>query len=254
MNILKNVGKFKDYDKDRNNLTYQTTFLSAHNHFSTVSIREVYYAFYRKFGKSHGIINELYWRDFYSNITYFFPYILKGQLSGKNQAFQKKYNSLNWSKNARNFTKWCKGETGFPIIDAGQRQLNATGFMHNRCRMCTSMFLTKDLHISWQEGEKYFANHLVDYSPMQNNGGWQWAASTGCDPQPYFRVFNPYLQSQKFDPEGVYIKKYIPELKHCTGKLIHEPQQDLMTRDYPPPIVDHSIQRQEALALYKFKE
>jgi deoxyribodipyrimidine photo-lyase len=213
LKILSSIEKFKDYDKKRDFLTYKTTFLSAHNHFSTVSIREVYYAFERKFGKHHGIINELYWRDFYVNVTYFFPDILQGQIHGKNQAFRKKYNKITWSNNVKHFEKWCKGETGFPIIDAAQNQLNTTGYMHNRCRMCSAMFLTKDLHISWRDGEKYFAKHLVDYSPMQNNGGWQWASSTGTDAQPYFRIFNPWTQIRNYDEKCEYIKTWIPSLK-----------------------------------------
>ena len=192
-------------------------------------------------------VSELIWREFYY-------YILARHPRVENEAFVEKYKAIPWKNNEDWFEAWKQGRTGFPIVDAGMRELNQTGWMHNRVRMIVASFLTKDLHIDWRWGEQYFMEKLLDGDLAPNNGGWQWAASTGCDPQPYFRVFNPYLQSQKFDPEGVYIKKYIPELKHCIGKLIHEPQQDLMTRDYPPPIVDHSIQRQEALALYKFKE
>lgn len=258
LKILSNIDKFKDYDKNRDYLTYQTTFLSAHNHFSTVSIREVYYAFFEKFGKSHGIINELYWRDFYSNICHFFPHILHGQINGKNQAFKKKYNSISWSNNNTKFEKWCNGQTGFPIIDAAQNQLNTTGFMHNRCRMCSAMFLTKDLHISWIKGEKYFANKLVDYSTMQNSGGWQWASSMGTDSQPYFRIFNPWLQAKNYDKDCVYIKKWIPELKNV-------PAEDILNWDKPEihekwlkqgvkyyaPIINHDEQSKKIITLFK---
>lgn len=258
LKILSNSGKFKYYKEKRDILTYQTTFLSAHNHFSTVSIREVYYCFMNKFRKSHGIINELYWRDFYVNITYFFPNILRGQLHGKNMAFQKKYNSLKWSNNKRNFDKWCKGETGFPIIDAAQKQLNITGYMHNRCRMCSAMFLTKDLHISWIEGERYFANHLVDYSPMQNNGGWQWASSTGTDAQPYFRIFNPWTQAQNYDEKCEYIKKWLPELKEVPIEdILNWYKPEIHKKwlkqgiEYFEPMVDHNEESKKAIEWFK---
>ena len=192
-------------------------------------------------------VSELIWREFYY-------YILARHPRVENEAFVEKYKNIKWKNNEDYFEAWKQGKTGFPIVDAGMRELNETGWMHNRVRMIVASFLTKDLHIDWKWGEQYFMEKLLDGDLAPNNGGWQWAASTGCDPQPYFRVFNPYLQSQKFDPEGVYIKKYIPELSHCSAKSIHEPPQDLMTRDYPPPIVDHSVQRQEALAMYKFNE
>lgn len=257
LKILSSIAKFKYYNRDRNFLTYQTTFLSAHNHFSTVSIREVYHTFERKFGKHHGIINELYWRDFYTNITHNFPHILHGQLHGKNQAFRKKYNRIPWSNSQSNFTKWCKGQTGFPIIDAAQNQLNQTGFMHNRCRMCTAMFLTKDLHISWQDGEQYFATKLVDYSPMQNNGGWQWASSTGTDAQPYFRIFNPWTQAEKYDKDCEYIKKWIPELKEVPNEDIfqwYKPEvHEKWIKEgikYYKPIVEHDQESKKSLAIF----
>lgn len=257
LKILKSAMKFKDYDKNRNFLTYETTFLSAHNHFSTVSIREVYHSFVNKFSKNHGIINELYWRDFYINITYYFPHILRGQISGKNKSFKENYNNITWSKNKSRFDKWCKGETGFPIIDAAQNQLNTTGFMHNRCRMCSAMFLTKDLHISWIEGEKYFAKHLVDYSPMQNNGGWQWASSTGTDAQPYFRIFNPWTQTINYDNNCEYIKKWIPELKNVPNEDIlkwYEPEiHEKWLKNgvkYYAPIISHEEESKKSILTF----
>jgi deoxyribodipyrimidine photo-lyase len=189
-------------------------------------------------------VSELIWREFYY-------YILARNPRVENEAFNVAYKNIKWKNNKSWFEAWKEGRTGFPIVDAGMRELKETGWMHNRVRMIVASFLTKDLHIDWRWGEKYFMEQLLDGDLAPNNGGWQWAASTGCDPQPYFRVFNPYLQSQKFDPEGIYIKKYVPELKNVSAKLIHEPQEDLFMRDYPAPIVDHSIQRLEAIALYK---
>lgn len=191
-------------------------------------------------------VSEIIWREFYY-------YILARNPRVEKESFNPLYKNIAWKNNETWFQAWKEGRTGFPIVDAGMRELNQTGWMHNRVRMIVASFLTKDLHIDWRWGEKYFMEKLLDGDLAPNNGGWQWAASTGCDPQPYFRVFNPYLQSEKFDPEGVYIKRFIPELKDCSGKLIHEPPQDLMTRNYPAPIVDHSVQRLEAIALYKAK-
>lgn len=250
LTILKNIKQFKDYNSKRDDLTYKTTFLSAYNHFSTVSIREVYYAILNSLGHSN-LINELYWRDFYVNITYFFPHVLNGQINHLNKPFKESYSKIKWSNNKTHFDKWCKGETGFPIIDAAMRQMNTTGFMHNRARMCVSMFLTKDLHISWLWGEKYFATKLVDYSPMQNNGGWQWSSSTGTDSQPYFRIFNPWTQTMNYDKDCEYIKQWIPELKDV-------PNEDILKWDikyknydvYFKPMIDHDEERKKTLELF----
>lgn len=220
-----------------------TTHLSAHHKFGTISVRESYHKL--KDANIKGLINELYWRDFFTNITYHFPHVI-----GK--AFREKYNAINWSYSKNNFEKWCKGETGFPIVDAGMRELNTTGYMHNRIRMVTASFLVKDLHIDWRWGEKYFAQQLVDYDPAVNNGNWQWAASTGCDAQPYFRIFNPWSQQKKFDENCEYIKKWIPELQKYTPKEIHnlfKKQPENMK--YPKPMVDHSVVSKEALAMFK---
>lgn len=185
-------------------------------------------------------LSELIWREFYYYILFHFPQV-------EHTAFLEKYADLNWENREDHFRAWCEGRTGYPLVDAGMRQLNTTGWMHNRVRMVVASFLTKDLLIDWKWGEKYFMERLLDGDLAPNNGGWQWAASTGCDPQPYFRIFNPYLQSKKFDPEGTYIRKYVPELAHLNGKQIHEPEG---VGAYPTPIVDHSIQRDKALALY----
>jgi deoxyribodipyrimidine photo-lyase len=174
-------------------------------------------------------VGELIWRDFYRQILWHFPHVATG-------AFKKQYEHVKWQNNEKLFAAWCEGRTGFPIVDAGMRQLNATGWMHNRVRMIVAAFLTKDLLVSWQWGERYFMQKLLDADLANNNGGWQWSASTGTDAQPYFRIFNPISQAKKFDPEGVYIHRHVPEID---------------SRDYPRPIVDHAVQRLKALALFK---
>jgi len=178
------------------------------------------------------LVNELVWRDFYRQILWHYPHVAGA-------SFQEKYDGLKWENDERLFAAWCEGRTGFPIVDAGMRQLNTTGWMHNRVRMITAMFLTKDLLISWQWGERYFMRKLVDADLASNNGGWQWSASTGTDAQPYFRIFNPMAQARKFDPEGAYIRRYVPEAD---------------TLAYPAPIVDHATQRVKALALFQSHE
>ena len=164
--------------------------------------------------------------------------------------FQRRFESIRWENRDDYFSAWKEGRTGYPIVDAGMRQLNQTGWMHNRVRMIVASFLTKDLIIDWRWGERYFMERLLDGDLAPNNGGWQWAASTGCDPQPYFRIFNPVLQSMKFDPEGIYIKKFIPELSHLDRKNIHSPSS-YQRGDYPRPIVDHGERRELALQTYK---
>jgi len=240
-----------------------TSFLSAHLHFGTIGIREAFRTAYVKL-KNESIesrkeeiriwINELLWREFYYNITFHNPEIMF-------DSFKKECDNIRWINDEGNFDKWRKGMTGFPIVDAGMRQLVREGWMHNRVRMITAMFLTKDLLTDWRWGEKYFARHLIDLDFSNNNGGWQWSASTGVDAQPYFRIFNPYLQSKRFDPEGIYIKKYIPELKTLPSEVIHQP--DLMDeneqrlhgviigKDYPAPIVDHSKVKEEVVKRFK---
>lgn len=245
LKIINNLEKFKDYKKCRDYLTYNTTFLSAYTHFTPISIREIYHNIHN----NPNLIMELHWRDFYVNVTWNYPHVLKGQ------AFKHQYNNIKWTDNKILFDKFKKGETGFPVIDAGIRQLLQTGYVHNRVRMLHGCFLTKNLHINWTRGEKFYAQHLVDYSPMQNNGGWQWCASTGTDAQPYFRIFNPWTQTEKYDKECEYIKKWIPE-------LINVPNKDLLkwnetwekyihTVNYHKPIIDYKNTRTETLILYK---
>lgn len=247
LTLLKRIKYLENYQDIRNIPAKNgTTHLSAHNKFGTLSIREVYHAIVKEFGKNHTLINELYWRDFFTHIAFHFPYIFNG-------AFHEKYNGIKWSQNEKHFSAWCNGQTGFPIVDAGMRELNATGYMHNRVRMIVGSFLTKDLHIDWRLGEKYFAQKLIDYDPAVNNGNWQWVASTGCDAQPYFRIFNPWLQQQKFDAECLYIKQWIPELKDATTKQIHHlnhAKTEIMTY-YQRPIIDHAIASEKAKAMYK---
>lgn len=180
-------------------------------------------------------LKELVWREFYYYILYHFPHV-------ETETFNPKYRKLKWENNEKYFKAWCEGKTGYPIVDAGMRQLNETGWMHNRVRMIVASFLTKDLLVDYRWGEKYFMEKLLDGDLAPNNGGWQWSASTGCDPQPYFRVFNPTLQGERFDPEGDYVKRFVPELKGLSGKGIHIPKN---------AIVDHSEQREKAIALFR---
>ena len=246
LKILRDVkkGKFKDYSKDRDELNGYTTLLSGFIKYGCVSIRECAEAFH----KNDSLYRQLIWREFYAHLLNFFPYVLKGPL-------KKNYSKIKWSVSKRNFNSWTNAETGFPIVDAAMREINTTGYMHNRARLISASFLVKTLLINWQWGEKYFAQNLLDYDPASNNGNWQWVASTGADSQPYFRIFNPWTQSEKFDKDCIYIKKWIPELKELEPKVIHnwfkyyEEYKDEV--NYPKPIVDHSKMRLETIEEYK---
>lgn len=198
---------------------------------------------YKKDDSPTRFLKEIAWREFYYHILYHRPDVEK-------KSFLAKYETLAWENNSEWFQRWCEGTTGFPIVDAGMRELNTTGWMHNRVRMIVASFLCKDLLIDWRWGENYFMKMLLDGDMAPNNGGWQWAASTGCDPQPYFRVFNPWLQSSKFDPEAEYIRRYVPELRDCTTEQIHEEDGDRGSQ-YPRPMVQHRLQKDKAIALYK---
>jgi deoxyribodipyrimidine photo-lyase len=244
LNILSKISNFQNYEVERNFPAIQgTTLLSAHLRFGTISIREAYHSIYSQ--DIMPLVRQLYWRDFYHYIGFYFPHVF-------NRPFRKKYQSLKWSYNREMFNLWSEGRTGFPIIDAGMRQLNKTGFMHNRVRMIAASFLSKDLQINWQWGEKYFAQKLIDYDISVNNGNWQWSSSTGCDPVPYFRIFNPWTQQRKFDPECEYIKKYIPELRDLTPKEIHKLEKLRPEGlNYPKPIVNHSMARRQAILMFK---
>jgi deoxyribodipyrimidine photo-lyase len=191
-------------------------------------------------------IGELAWRDFYRQIMYHFPYLAQGR------AFRPETEWLPWRHDEALFSAWCRGQTGYPLVDAAMRQLVQTGWMHNRLRMVTAMFLTKHLFIDWRKGERFFMQHLVDGDFAANNGGWQWSASTGTDAAPYFRVFNPVRQSQRFDPDGRFIKRFVPELSALDAKQVHEPwKQPLLAPDYPAPIVPHAGVKQRVEAAFR---
>lgn len=193
-------------------------------------------------------LNELIWREFYRHLMFHQPRLCK------HECFNLKYQDLDWPNRQAYFEAWCQGKTGYPIVDAAMRQLNQTGWMHNRLRMIVASFLTKHLLVDWRKGEQYFMEQLIDGDLAANNGGWQWAASTGCDAQPYFRVFNPIRQSERFDPDGDFIRKFIPELETIPAKEIHFPHNYLKKQgkhEYWPAIVDHKPARELALAFYK---
>jgi deoxyribodipyrimidine photo-lyase len=228
--------------------------LSAHLRFGTISIRELA-------GRAHALggrgaetwLSELVWRDFYFMILDHHPHVV-------GHAFKPELESVQFDNDPERFSAWCEGRTGYPLVDAAMRQINQTGYMHNRLRMIAASFLVKDLHVDWRWGERYFAERLNDFDLAANNGGWQWAASTGCDAQPYFRIFNPVTQSEKFDPGGKFIRRYVPELARVPDRFIHAPWQMrpadqsacgfAIGRDYPPPIVDHASARQLTLERY----
>ena len=203
-----------------------TSRLSVHLRFGTLSIRKLAKV---AIETNEKFLNELIWRDFYMTILWHFPHVVTG-------AFKPAYDRIEWEQNEEHFAAWCNGQTGYAIVDAGMRELNETGFMHNRVRMIVASFLTKHLLLDWQLGEAYFAQKLLDFELASNNGGWQWAAGSGCDAAPYFRVFNPYLQTEKFDPDLKYIHRWVPEFQELT---------------YPQPIVEHKFARQRAIDRYK---
>jgi len=230
------------------------SYLSVHLRFGTISIRELARAASRaKSAGARAWLNELIWRDFYQMILHHHPHVVE-------RAFQPRYAGLRYPNDEKLFAAWCEARTGYPLVDAAMRQINRTGYMHNRLRMVTASFLVKDLLVDWRWGERYFAEHLIDFELASNNGGWQWAASTGCDAQPYFRIFNPVTQSRKFDASGEFIRMWVPELAGCDDRFIHEPwrmdreaqrrAKVLIGKDYPAPAVDHDVQRKRALALY----
>jgi len=219
--VIANYEKTRDFPAEEG-----TTRLGIHLRFGTVSIRELVK---RAKNLSGTFLNELIWRDFYIAILWHFPHVV-------NRSFKKKYDSINWRNSEKEFERWCNGKTGYPMVDAGMRELNETGFMHNRVRMVTASFLTKHLLIDWRWGEAYFAEKLLDYELASNNGNWQWAAGSGCDAAPYFRIFNPENQQKKFDPKNKYVMKWVPEIG---------------MKRYPEPVVEHKEARERALKRYK---
>jgi deoxyribodipyrimidine photo-lyase len=225
--IVLNEGLIKSYKQQRDYPSVNgTSKLSMHLRFGTISIRTLVA---RALPLSETWLNELIWRDFYMMILEHFPHVASS-------SFRKEYDRIPWRNSEKDFELWCRGETGFPLVDAGMRELNTTGFMHNRVRMVVSSFLVKDLLIDWRWGEAYFAKKLNDFDLSANNGGWQWAAGCGCDAAPYFRVFNPTEQQKKFDPDCAYIKKWAPEFRDPS---------------YPKPIVDHASARLRVIDVYK---
>ena len=231
------------YSKTHNDLFKATTQLSAYIKFGCLSIREVY----KVFRNNTDLIRQLWWRDFYANILFAYPHVL-------GSAMKPNYNRVRWHHNANWFKCWTKGITGYPIVDAGMRQLNATGYMHNRARLITASFLVKTLLISWEHGEQYFAKMLTDYDPASNNGNWHWIAGSGADSHPYFRIFSPKEQNKNFDPDCEYIKTWIPELKDVPAKdIINWDTEHVNHKDvsYVKPICEFAKQKELALKMYE---
>jgi deoxyribodipyrimidine photo-lyase len=238
-----------NYSNEHDFLFNPTSGLSAPIKFGCISVREVYDAFKQKFGAKSDIIRQLIWREFYAHILYGYPDVL-------GQSYQPSYRKIKWRTSERDFHAWKNGETGFPVVDACMRQLNDTGYMHNRGRMIVANFLVKTLLLDWRLGERYFAQKLVDYDPASNNGNWQGISGTGVDLKPYFRDMNPWIQSAKFDKDCVYIKKWVPELANVEPRDIHK--WYIMCNDtkyhktrYYTPIVDYDEQKKKMLELYK---
>ncbi|KAB2927492.1 MAG: deoxyribodipyrimidine photo-lyase [Dechloromonas sp.] len=243
---IERYGALRDYPAIKG-----VSYLSVHLRFGTIPIRALVSGAIAS--KADSWLNELIWRDFYFMILDHHPQVVHA-------AFKAEYDAIAWDNWPEGLAAWCAGLTGYPLVDAAMRQLNFSGWMHNRLRMVVASFLCKDLGLDWRLGEQYFATHLNDFDLSANNGGWQWAASSGCDAQPYFRIFNPLTQSEKFDPEGRFIRRYVPELLRVPDKYIHAPwrmgrpdQEALgivIGRDYPAPIVDHAQARERTLARY----
>lgn len=250
LKMMRSIGdRVSDYEATRNSLSDQTTMLSAYTKFGNVSVREVYYAFKDKLDKSasESLIRQLFWRDFYAQLLNEYPDLLFHPM-------KEQYSKIKWSSSQRLLDAWENGETGFPIVDAGMREMAATGYMHNRARLIAGSFLPKTLFVNWQKGEAHFARSLVDYDPASNNGNWQWVAGTGSDSQPYFRILNPFLQSAKYDPDAEYIKKWVPELANVPAKDIHnwdKKHNEYEKVDYPAPIVDYARQKDKVLDAYR---
>ena len=243
------------YGKNRNRLDLDgTSSLSPYIHFGMLGLRTAAYHAHQAIlatqdndsRKSAQVwLNELIWREFYIHILYHFPHVHK-------QSFRPQYDQIRWRNDPEEFVAWKDGKTGYPLVDAAMRQLIATGWMHNRARMIVASFLVKDLLIDWRWGESWFMQNLLDGDLAANNGGWQWTAGTGTDAAPYFRIFNPVLQSKKFDPDGDYIRKWVPELAHLDSSAIHAPwEKKVEVPGYPAPIIDHQYARERTLAAYR---
>lgn len=243
--LLSACATQREYAKTHDIPSINTSLLAAPLKFGTVSIRTAYHTLTKYLGVDHPLVRQLYWRDFFTYVAYHKPPVF-------GHAYHEKYNNLEWDNDPELWRLWTQGETGFPLVDAGMRQLNETGFMHNRVRMVTASFLIKDLHIDWRAGERYFAQQLTDYDPAVNNGNWQWVASTGCDAMPYIRVFNPWLQQKKFDAQATYIKQWVPELRRHSATEIHGlAVGKSVLKGYPKSCVDHSRESKITIARYR---
>lgn len=247
LKIINNISDFKNYGKTRDFPMYNTTMLSPYIKFGCVSMREIALKIIEQLGYKHELLRQIIWHDFYAQL--FYGLGEKRTLGGGNMQNKK----LKWSKNYDFLENWKNGTTGVPLVDAAMRQLNTTGFMHNRCRMIVSNFLVFILRIDWHEGEKYFAQKLVDYDVASNNGNWQWNTGVGGDRTPYVRIFNPYASSKKYDPDCEYIYKWVPELKNVPPKMIHtwDKNYGKYSEDYYDPIVDYESARKAATEWYK---
>ncbi len=248
------ANSIEEYHLTRDRMALQgTSQISPYIHFGILGMRSIltqlnhYVEGGLKSSLSAGVetwLSELIWREFYIQILYQFPQV-------RTQNFREKYDRIKWRNDPGEFERWKSGLTGYPLVDAGMRQLNETGWMHNRARMITASFLVKHLLIDWRWGERYFMDQLLDGDLAANNGGWQWVAGTGTDAAPYFRIFNPVLQSKKFDPDGDYLKTWIPELRQLDKSEIHAPwEKGLELNDYPAPMVDHKFARERTLITY----
>jgi deoxyribodipyrimidine photo-lyase len=240
------------------------SYLGVHLRFGTVSIRELAGLAHARAQDDPGAttwLGELIWRDFYHQVLANFPHVADAE--GNSHSFKREYDAIHWEKGKQAdalFAAWCEGRTGYPLVDAAMAQINQSGYMHNRLRMVVASFLCKDLGLDWRRGERYFAGHLNDFDLAANNGGWQWAASSGCDAQPWFRIFNPVSQSRKFDPEGKFILRYLPQLAGLPADALHAPWTAspvelaaagiTLGKDYPEPLVDHDAARASTLARY----
>ena len=250
---VSNINKHKNYNIDRQFMKNDTTQLSAYIKFGCISVREVFYRFKEVLGYKNDLLSQLVWREFYFYIGYYFPHVLKGHNYNRNMDHINK----KWVKSKLELNAWRDGHTGYPIVDAGMRELNATGYMHNRSRLITANFLNRILGQDWRRGEEYFAKTLRDYDPLVNNGNWQWISSTGVDTKPSSqRVFNPWSQSERYDPDCVYIKKWIPELKNVENNHIHNwelhfDKEEYKNINYTSPIVDYKKARERSLKMYK---
>ena len=240
--------KLINYDNLRNDLNTPTTQMSPYLKYGCISVREFFHKIKDKMGLDSALLRQLIWRDFYLHLMYCFPRVLNGK------SLKPKYDNIVWENNTRLFNAWKRGKTGYPIIDANMRMLNETGYMHNRGRLIVSSFLVKLCLVDWRKGEKYFATKLIDYDPASNNGNWQWIAGSGADSQPYFRIFNPWAQSERHDTDAIFIKTWCPELTDVPAKHLHEWDKhyhEYKNNDYPSPVIDYKLQREKALALYK---